>query len=48
MTDKQLFFLALAILCLGVLIVGAIGGDCVAECEATGRTLARCYQICRP
>lgn len=48
MTDKQLFFLALAILCLGVLIVGIIGGDCVADCEAGGRTLARCYQICRP
>lgn len=48
MTDKQLFCGVLVLLVVAVLIVGAIGGDCVADCEARGSSTAHCLNMCRP
>lgn len=48
MTDKQVFFVALVVIVLGVVLVGLVGGDCVKECESRGNSQTRCYQVCRP
>ena len=48
MTDKQVFFVVLVLIVLGVLLVGLVGGDCVKECESRGNSQERCFQICRP
>ena len=48
MKDKQVFLIVLAVVVLGVLLVGLLGGDCVKECESRGNSQERCFQICRP
>ena len=48
MTDKNFFALVCALIVAGLVLVGCIGGDCVADCEKAGNSSARCFNICRP
>ena len=38
----------LFVLALAVCLVGAIGGDCVADCVESGGPDAVCFNTCRP
>lgn len=46
--SKTYFFFVLALIVSALSILGAIGGDCVADCKESGHALALCYNICRP